>query len=245
MRKEKKKTIQKNKDDKKRTAICVLGDSVAKGVIYDEIKNRYRFIKDSFVDLFSQNNKLEVTNMAKFGSTVLNGEKTLEKNIEDIKKCKYVVLEFGGNDCNYNWKEVSESPEVEHFPAVPPNEFKREYKRMIEKVKGEGCMPILLSLPPIDAKRFFDWVSRDLSKENILKFIGGKKEYIYRWHEMYNSIIFDMAQEENVRVLDIRKVFLKYPNYEDFLCADGMHPNEKGHRLISEALLDCCMLPAL
>lgn len=235
-------------NDTKRTdgkaGICVLGDSVARGVVYDEIKKRYRFIKDSFVGLFSKNENVQVSNMAKFGSTVINGEKVLEKNIENIKKYRYVVLEFGGNDCNFDWKEISENPDKEHLPAVPPEKFRAEYKKLIKRLKKEGCIPVLLSLPPIDAERFFNWVSDGLSKENILKFLG-KRDFIYRWHEMYNSIIFDMAQEENVVVLDIRKIFLKYRNYEEFLCADGMHPNEKGHKLINDALLDCDMIPAL
>ena len=31
--------------------ICVFGDSVAKGVVFDEIKNKYTFLKENFVNL--------------------------------------------------------------------------------------------------------------------------------------------------------------------------------------------------
>lgn len=225
-------------------SVCVFGDSVAKGVVYDEVKKKYRFLKDSFVNLFSKEEKIEVKNYAKFGCTVIKGEEILNKNLDKLKEYEYVILEFGGNDCNYNWEEVSKDPQGEHSPQVPVDTFKEKYREIIHIVKEQGCKPILLSLPPLSADRFFDWVSQGLSKENIMKFLGNK-EYIYRWHEMYNSTIFDLAQEEKVEILDIRKVFLPYRNYEDFLCIDGMHPNEKGHKLINQALLDYKLIPVL
>lgn len=224
--------------------VCVFGDSVAKGVVYDEVKKKYRFLKDSFVNLFSKEEKIEVKNYAKFGCTVIKGEEILNKNLDKLKEYEYVILEFGGNDCNYNWEEVSKDPQGEHSPQVPVDTFKEKYREIIHIVKEQGCKPILLSLPPLSADRFFDWVSQGLSKENIMKFLGNK-EYIYRWHEMYNSTIFDLEQEEKVEILDIRKVFLPYRNYEDFLCIDGMHPNEKGHKLINQALLDYKLIPVL
>lgn len=225
-------------------SVCVFGDSVAKGVVYDEVKKKYKFLKDSFVNLFSKEEKIEVKNYAKFGCTVIKGEEILNKNIDKLKEYEYVILEFGGNDCNFNWEEISKNPNRNHSPQVPVDIFKEKYREIIKIVKEQGCKPILLSLPPLSADRFFNWVSQGLSKENIMKFLGNK-EYIYRWHEMYNSNIFDLAQEEKVEILDIRKVFLPYRNYEDFLCIDGMHPNEKGHKLINNALLDYNLVPVL
>lgn len=225
-------------------SICVFGDSVAKGVVYDEVKKKYRFLKESFVNLFSKEENIEIKNYAKFGCTVIKGEQILNKNLGALKNYEYVILEFGGNDCNFNWDAVSKNPNIDHQPQVPIEIFKEEYKKVIRTVKAQGCKPILLSLPPLSANRFFNWISKGLSKENIMKFLGNK-EYIYRWHEMYNSTIFDLAQEEKVEILDIRKVFLPYRNYEQFLCIDGMHPNEKGHQLINDALLDYNLIPVL
>ena len=221
----------------KKLKICILGDSVAKGVVYDDIKMKYRFIKNSFVKLCSERQGMIITDLSKFGCTVTKGEEILDKNIEGIKNCDYAVLEFGGNDCNYNWKKISENPMKEYFPATPPDIFEEKYKEIIKKVRKTGCIPVMLSLPPIDEERFFEWISKGLSKENIMKFIGSRK-FIYRWHEMYNNIIFDTAQKEKVKLIDIRKIFLAHRDMSEFICSDGMHPNEKGHCLISHGLLD-------
>ena len=59
---------------------------------------------------------MPIENKAKFGSTISIGKNIIFKNIELIKetKSKYVVMEFGGNDCDYNWREISENPDKYH-----------------------------------------------------------------------------------------------------------------------------------
>lgn len=217
--------------------IAVLGDSVAKGIVYDDTRKKYRHVNNSFVEIVSEKIGFETVNMARFGCTIIRGREIFKKNRERIKDCSAVIMEFGGNDCNFRWHEVSESPDQHHDPTVIPEIFEAEYRKLITQVKNEGCMPVLLSLPPIEHKRFFDWISHGLSEENILRFLQ-EKEFIYRWHEMYNSIVFGLAQSENVKILDIRKDFLEHKTIQDYICSDGMHPNEKGHNLIGNALLD-------
>lgn len=196
------------------------------------------------MDIISESKGLVIDNLSKFGCTVSKGIEIFRKNVDKIKNCSIVVLEFGGNDCNFKWSEIARDPYAEHESAVPPERFREEYERLIKAVKAANCVPVLLSLPPIDYLRFFEWVSQGLSRENILKFLGNK-DFIYRWHEMYNDIIFDLAQRESVMVLDIRRIFLSNRNIQDYICTDGMHPNEKGHELISKALLDCGLIPDL
>lgn len=216
--------------------ICIFGDSVARGVIYDEEKKKYIFSKGSFVKLFEKERQTSVKNFAKFGCTTSKGEEILDTHTKELGTFDYTILEFGGNDCDYNWKNVSDAPGATHLPNVPIKQFTIHYKNMIEKVKSDGSQPILLSLPPLDANRFFRCISAGLNKENILKFIHDIN-FIYRWQELYNAQIFEIANKCNVPVIDIRKEFLKNKNYQACLCSDGMHPNEKGHRLILDALL--------
>ncbi|MBE6830962.1 MAG: SGNH/GDSL hydrolase family protein [Ruminococcaceae bacterium] len=94
---------------------------------------------------------------------------------------------------------------------------------------------MLLSLPPIDAQRYFAWISRGLNAENILRFLGDI-EYIYRWHEMYNLAVYRLAMDQGVPLIDISSAFLKTGNFQDLICEDGIHPNENGHRLIGQTI---------
>ena len=34
-------------------------------------------------------------------------------------------------------------------------------------------------------------------------------------------------------VLDLRRLFLQKQDYRQYLCDDGIHPNEEGHQLIT------------
>lgn len=65
---------------------------------------------------------------------------------------------------------------------------------------------------------------------------GGSADYIYKFHESYNNKICSIAEKNGIRLIDIRSAFLELGNYSDFLCEDGIHPNEKGHKLIAEAI---------
>lgn len=217
--------------------LCVLGDSVAKGVIYDEARNKYTFLKDSFINLFSKERHIPVTNLAKFGCTTSKGKRILNQNRKLIESCDYTILEFGGNDCNFNWEAISLEPGKDHLPAVPSSAFKENYSQMLTQIREIGSRPLLLSLPPLDQQRFFKWISKGLNGKNILTWLGDI-DSIYRWQEAYNLLVFQLAGEHNVPLVDIRKIFLENRYYGELLCIDGMHPSRKGHALIYSALAD-------
>ena len=70
-------------------------------------------------------------------------------------------------------------------------------------------------------------------RSNILKWLGGSSEFIYRWHEQYNVAVHNIAQTANVKLIDIRSAFLERRDYCNYLSDDGIHPNETGHALIA------------
>ena len=97
-------------------------------------------------------------------------------------------------------------------------------------------VPVLLSLPPIDSKKYFNKVSTGLNAYNILDWMEGDKQFITNWHERYNIEVFKLAIDNNIPIIDITSVFLEQKNYGKFLCDDGIHPNEQGHQLIAESI---------
>ena len=99
--------------------------------------------------------------------------------------------------------------------------------------------PVLLSLPPLDADKFFNWVSKGNSPENILKWLGDV-DHIFRWHSSYNDVVCKLANELKVPLIDIRSTLLTKENYTDYICDDGMHLNKKGHKLISNKVAQFC-----
>ena len=216
--------------------ISVFGDSVLKGVIYET--NAYKVSKDRFSNICEDVLGISIENKAKFGSTINVGKNIISKNIDLIKqtKSKYVVMEFGGNDCDYNWIEVSENPNKEHYPKSTIKEFIEIYSGLINELKKLDKIPVLLSLPPIDSDKYFNYITRKLNADNILKWMEGNKQFLTNWHERYNIEVFKLAINNNIPIIDITSKFLEMKNYSELLCDDGIHPNEKGHLLIAEMI---------
>ena len=221
--------------------ITAFGDSVLKGVIYED--EHYRVADESFQKICEQYFGITIENRARFGSTISKGESVFEKNLSLIKESDgdYVVLEFGGNDCDFNWKEISEDPDRKHLPMSTISNFTTTYTNIINEIKNMGKIPVLLSLPSsrksfADVSRYFAQISRGLSSENIMKWMKNDRQYITNWHERYNIEIFKLAIATSVPVIDITSIFLEKKNYSRFLCVDGIHPNAEGHKLIAKAI---------
>ena len=216
--------------------ISVFGDSVLKGVIYEN--NVYKVSKNSFSNICEDILGISIENKAKFGSTIEVGRNIIFKNIDLIKqtKSKYIVMEFGGNDCDWNWIEISEKPDREHFPKSTIKEFIEIYSNLINELKNIDKKPVLLSLPPIDSIKYFEYISKKLNTDNILKWMNGDKQFLTNWHERYNIEVFKLAINNKIPIIDITSKFLEIKNYSELLCEDGIHPNEKGHLLIANAI---------
>ena len=224
-------------------SVCGFGDSVMKGVVVDD-KNphsegtKYKISDKGFASRCSRNLGIKVENFARFGSTVSQAMKFIQRHTESIKKSDYVIFEYGGNDCNYKWDEIASSPDSEHHPAVPIPKFIELYSNAIDAVRAMGARPVLLSLPILDPQKFFAHLSKGLNAENILRWLNGSIMNLDRWHERYNMEIFRLGTLKRVPVIDITSVFLEKRNHIDYLCEDGIHPNDEGHALIENAIVE-------
>jgi acyl-CoA thioesterase-1 len=222
---------------KEQCTIVVFGDSISRGVIYDEEKKRHSLLLESFSNLVKTHLSGAVYNAAKFGSTIVEGLQRLQNDV--LKRNPNVVLiEFGGNDCDFKWDEIAENPGGEFHPNTDCNKFYELLTGLVEKLGTMNIIPVLVSLPPLDPEKYFSWVSHnsDQAKENILKYIGNVSR-IYSWHERYNAAILRVAEETKTRLIDIRSAFLQTEDYTKLICIDGIHPNKDGHQLIAEKIL--------
>lgn len=215
--------------------LCMFGDSVGRGIVFDSVAGRYHLLKDNFARLLSKSIGIELKNYSCFGCTVTKGAKVVEKHEAALLDRGGVILEFGGNDCDFNWTQVAEQPEAAHVCGTPMPDFKRIYRELIEKVRNAGSTPFLMTLPPIDPDRYFEYISRGLSKKSIMQFLGDT-DRIYRWHEYYSLAVSSLAAETGAKLIDVRSAFLERRNCFEMICADGIHPNGKGHAFISDVV---------
>jgi lysophospholipase L1-like esterase len=216
----------------------VCGDSISRGVVFDEGKGKYSILKDNYVSLVQHGIRNVVRNVARFGNTLPRGSCKLARQIAE-ERPGIVLLEFGGNDCDFDWNEVAAHPEIANEPNTDLALFERTLTATIGDLKARDIIPVLMTLPPLDADKFIKWVSRnDADAENsILKWLGSISR-IYWWQERYSSAIARIAAKTKTRSIDIRGAFLGRVDFQDLLCRDGIHPNAEGHRLIADAVLE-------
>lgn len=222
--------------------LVALGDSVIKGVILnlEEGRSRYSLADKGVVECCAECLGIEGVNLGKMGCTIEAGERILDRFADKFVGAKYVLLECGGNDSDYDWKAIAEAPDGEHVSKTPIEVFESVYERVVNKVKELGAIPLVLSLPPMDAQRYFEFFSAGWSqekKDNVLRWLGGSTNTIMSGHELYNLATMRVAHRAGAQWIDVTSGLLRDNHFRDYLCDDGIHPNEMGQRKMAEAIM--------
>ena len=222
--------------------IICFGDSLTRGVTY--IKGRLRIVKKNYPailqELFGQKEtdsiqSVQIVNKGVFNDNSNHLLERLEKDVL-MEKPSIVLIGIGGNDCNFRWDEVAEAPLDTHTATVPLNLYMDNVKTIVSRVKGEGITPILLTLPPLDPVRYYEYTAKLYSSkisEWICK-VGG----IEHWHGLYNRALKKTAEEIGVRLIDTRTAMKKAGEFSDLISDDGIHPTESGYRVIAQEVYE-------
>ena len=211
------------------TGIHVWGDSILKGIVFDERRQRYAVLRENCVAEFAKELAIPVVNHACMGITAPEAEKRMSE--AQFSPGGLAVIEFGGNDCDMPWESVAEAPQEKHEPKTPLERFAESLGRMVERVRAGGMQPMLVIPPPLHAQRYFDWITRNLNKEAVLRFMGDV-QHIYRWQELYAFAVTGVAERMGCPLFRLRDAFLRHEDFSQLLCVDGIHPSAEGHRVM-------------
>ncbi len=215
--------------------ITLYGDSILKGVLLEEGKYK---MNRSWEQRLAAEHGVVIRNRARFGCTIGKALGLIEKDCAaHWPEGELALLEFGGNDCDFDWAAIAADPEGSYVSKTPPETFRSSYRRAVELVKESGREPVLLTLPPIHPVRYLNFICRDgLKKENILHWLGDV-DAIYRWQDRYSEMVEQVAREEKTRLIDLRRAFPRSSReLEPLLCDDGIHPSRLGQKLIFDTL---------
>jgi lysophospholipase L1-like esterase len=215
----------------------VFGDSILKGIQVDTENKRYCVKNHINFEQISRKHQIVINNYSLFDCTIKKGCSMMQKRIENGKSYDIVVIEYGGNDCDFNWKEIAVNPDAEHTPNTPLNTFFTTYCQIISMLKKKCIIPILTNLPPLEPQRFFDWFCKGLNKDNILKWLGSINT-IYRVQETYSRMVEKIAFETKTHLADLRSAFLEHRRIDTLLCENGTHPNTDGQKIITDVFLN-------
>ncbi len=129
------------------------------------------------------------------------------------KKPDWVIISFGIND---SWQDKGpDSP-----ARISLDKFKHHLSYFIEKIQAAQGKAILMTPNPLG-----------------IKF----EHYRHQQLKKYKDACLRVAKKHNIEVVDAWGIFSRQSKSEkngvDTLLMDGMHPNDAGHALMADALL--------
>ena len=100
----------------------------------------------------------------------------------------------------------------------------------------KGVQPVLMTLPPIDAQRYLDFLCRNgRSKERIMDWLGDT-QHIYRHQELYSDTVARLAYETGTPLIGVREMFLGEKRLPGLISADGIHLTMDGYTKLFDTL---------
>ena len=213
----------------------IYGDSLLKATVPDE-EMRYHF---HLPELMAQypTDRLEVVNRAKMGATVTKGLSLVEHDAARGIDARWALVAYGGNDSDFDWPAIAAAPENEHLPHTVLPEFVEKLRCVVKILCDAGVQPVLMTLPPIDSVRYFNFISRRSDGQRILDWLGDVGR-IYRHQEMYSDAVAALAMGEGLPLIDVRRQVLPLRDLPRLIAADGIHLTMSGYRCLFDTLAD-------
>ena len=205
--------------------IVVFGDSILNGVI--TIPNSGKLFDTTENDSLTLAQKelgFELDNRSIYGNITCKGLVKLQKFFEKGGEADFCIIEFGSNDCDYDWGTLVQK--------VPLEEYLENLSQMISLCRANKVTPLMMGLIPYVCNDWFKTIIKGHDEAAILKFLGGTAETLGKNQLIYKNAQADFVKKNNVQFLDPWDIF---QGHKELMCYDGIHPNEAGYEKLSQA----------
>lgn len=217
--------------------VVTFGDSILFGIVVNPDNMRYLKPKEYDLKALGETLGVNLTNLSKMGRDSRDGLFVVKNQLQLNGAPDVAIVEYGGNDCTYNWSELSENPEQSNgHPKVELSEYIRNLTEITRLLQSAGTTVYYMNLPPISGEKHLEWITKDgLNKDNLLSFLG-TADTIRRVHAEYNSEFEGLARKLHVPILDVRSKFMSKNNFHEIMSLDGVHPSRSGLNIIKDEI---------
>lgn len=205
--------------------LVVFGDSILKGVI--TIPNSGKLFDTTENDSLTLAQKelgFELDNRSIYGNITSKGLLKLQKFFDKGESADFCVIEFGSNDCDYDWGTLVQK--------VPLEDYLANLTAMVKLCREHKVTPLMMGLIPYVCDDWFKTIIKGHDEAAILNFLGGSAETLGKNQLIYKNAQADFVQKNTVQFLDPWTIF---QGHKELMCYDGIHPNEEGYQQLSKA----------
>lgn len=220
-------TVGRNatKPDTKAKTIVAFGDSTT--AVRGELRVYPTSLQQAGVE---QNWHWHVVNAGVGGNHTDNARGRFETDVLHQNPTA-VIIQFGINDAAIDvWKTP---PATE--PRVSIERFEKNLQYFIDALRKTNCDVILMTPNPLT------WTDKLRDKYGKPPYKADDPDGFNVMLSKYAESVRRIAKSKHVTLIDVEKHFREHAAAEnqslDDLLIDGMHPNEKGHRIIASQLL--------
>jgi lysophospholipase L1-like esterase len=217
------------KEDPVTLRIAAFGDSTT--AFRDDVTCVYSQRLASSLSSFSTPEhtvSFEIINAGVSGHTTRNALDRFDRDILE-RSPHLVIIQFGLNDSCIDVQMGKTGPRVSR------EDYEKNLLYFIEKIREQHARVILMTPNPArwteDIKRIWGKPPYDISDPMGFNLLNSE----------YAESVRELGKKMKVPVVDIYRLFLDYHREKgktmDELLTDGIHPNDRGHRLITSALL--------
>ena len=208
--------------------LVVFGDSILKGVVtIPESKNLFDVTPNDSLTLAQKKLGFELDNRSIYGNITSKGLIKLQKFFEKGGEADFCIIEFGSNDCDYDWGTLVQK--------VPLADYLENLSQMVSLCRANKVTPLMMGLIPYVCDDWYKTIIKGQNEAAILDFLGGTSETLGKNQLEYKNAQADFVQKNNVQFLDPWEIFA---GHKELMCYDGIHPNEKGYELLADAWIN-------
>ncbi|MBP3741981.1 MAG: SGNH/GDSL hydrolase family protein [Treponema sp.] len=224
-------------------SIVVFGDSILKGVVtIPESKNLFDVTENDSLSLAQKELGFELDNRSIYGNITSKGLVKLQKYLEKGGHADLCVIEFGSNDCDYDWNIFTPGAQLPAFDSIPPkvpmNDYLTNLEAMVNLCRKHKITPVIMNLIPYICDKWFKTIAKGHDQAAILQFLGGSADTLGKNQEKYYKALMDFVSKKGLQLIDVWKLFSGLEKPEDFMCDDGIHPNEEGYKLLANLWIE-------
>ena len=142
-----------------------------------------------------------------------------------------VIIQFGINDAAVDvWKDPPATK-----PRVSMEDFAENIRHFVRTLKARKTQVILMTPNPLR------WTPKMRELYGKPPYLSNETNGFNTMLEAYADTTRQIANAENVPLIDVYRSFQLFGSSEgqsvDDLLLDGIHPNERGHRLVADQLI--------